>query len=550
MHKKLLFAIFTLGLALRILFLSAHPSGFTPDEASFGYDAYSILKTSKDQWGSALPLTLKSFGDGKMPLYSYLAIPSISILGLSVFSTRLPNAIFGSLAILVCYFLVLKLFPKNQNKRSIALLSSFLLAISPWHIPLSRGAFEANLTTLLLPLGILFFFKGLKKPTLLILSAFFFGLNLFSYHSARLVTPLVALFLVFLYKNKLKFKNKATIFSAALSLFFLSLALLTYTQGAGSRLSSVSIFSLAQGAKEARYQATLFGLPDFLSRAFNNKATYLTHIFLQNYFSYLSPQFLVFEGAKEATYGMLPGRGVIYFVEIIFLLGAFHSFLLKKTKGTLILLFWLLVAPIPASLSLGPGHAANRSVIMLPALSIFSATGAVWIYQNTKFKKIFLLLSSLLLLSSFTFFLEDYFVQQPARGSKSMIHGAIELSQYLKSQEPFFDQIIVSKSISEPHIYIFFTQKYPPKLVQNQIQSWKFEDAGLSWVDQLPQYSLGKYTFRPINYESDKKLKNTLLVGSLDEFPQDVISQKIFYYPNKTPAYLVVPTNQKAFAQR
>ena len=36
---------------LRVVGISNYPIGFTPDEASWGYDAYSLLKTGKDQWG-------------------------------------------------------------------------------------------------------------------------------------------------------------------------------------------------------------------------------------------------------------------------------------------------------------------------------------------------------------------------------------------------------------------------------------------------------------------------------------------------------------------
>src|SRR3989339_2190313 len=110
MKKGILPLILALSFLLRVVALDKYPVGFTPDEASFGYDAYSILKTGKDQWGNAFPLVLKSFGDYKAPIYAYLTIPSVSIFGLTKFAVRLPNALLGSLAVYVVYLLINKLF--------------------------------------------------------------------------------------------------------------------------------------------------------------------------------------------------------------------------------------------------------------------------------------------------------------------------------------------------------------------------------------------------------------------------------------------------------
>ena len=156
MKKYFLAAIIILAAVVRLVGLSSLPSGFTPDEASFGYDAYSLLTTGKDQWGNSYPLVFKSFGDYKLPLYGYLAMPSIAVFGLNEFAVRLPNAVVGTIAVLATYLLVNEL----TKKREIALLAALILSISPWHIPLSRGAFEANLTTALMPLMIYFYSRG------------------------------------------------------------------------------------------------------------------------------------------------------------------------------------------------------------------------------------------------------------------------------------------------------------------------------------------------------------------------------------------------------
>ena len=534
--------IFILGLLVRVLFLSSHPSGFTPDEASFGYDAYSILKTGRDQWGNFLPITLKSFGDGKMPLYAYLSIPSILIFGLSEFAVRFPNALLGSLAIVVLFFLTKEVF---KNKK-LALFVSFLLAISPWHIQMSRGAFEANLTTFFLPLGAFLFLKGLRSSKLMIGSGMIFGLNLFSYHSGRLVTPLVILGMLWCYRDKLK-KQSNFVVSLIVFLMFLIVAGWSYLNGAGTRVASSSILQIIGNVGEHRYKAVMSGAPDMLARLFNNKITFFTHIFSQNYLSYFSTSFLLNQGANEGTYGMVPGNGVIYLIEGLFLI----VFLIYLVRGKLQreqywLVFWLIVAPIPASLAVGPGHAANRAVVMLPALQIILGLGGFYLYEELvkkyHYRRKIQFFYILIMIVSFVFFLEDYFIQQRARFANQMLYGAVDVMKYLQGQENQYDEMIVSKGLSEPHIYLAFVQRYDPREYQLAIQKWGFEEHGVTWVDQIPEYSLGKYTFKSLGRDvfERKENKKILIVGRGDEYANDFKTTHIVYYPNKKPAFWFV----------
>ncbi|KKT76332.1 MAG: hypothetical protein UW69_C0001G0028 [Microgenomates group bacterium GW2011_GWA2_44_7] len=156
--------IIVLALILRLGALDRYPAGFNADEANQGYSAYSLLQTGKDEWGETLPLSPRTFGDYKAPLYTYLTVPSIALFGLNVFATRLPAAILGTLTVLITYLLVISLFdhtamsmPKLKEKvwlngNVIGLVAALLLAISPWHVQLSRGAFEANLPSFFIPL--------------------------------------------------------------------------------------------------------------------------------------------------------------------------------------------------------------------------------------------------------------------------------------------------------------------------------------------------------------------------------------------------------------
>ena len=129
----LLFSIFLLGFILRFWQLGVNPPSLDWDEVSLGYNAYSLLKTGKDEYGTFMPLSIRSFGDFKPPLYTYLTIPVVSIFGLNEFSTRFISALFGSLSVVIGYFLIKELFPKRSSRFFLIFsLLFFLSTPSPY----------------------------------------------------------------------------------------------------------------------------------------------------------------------------------------------------------------------------------------------------------------------------------------------------------------------------------------------------------------------------------------------------------------------------------
>lgn len=562
-HILLLSSIVFLAFLLRFVGISSYPVGFTPDEASFGYDAYSLLKTGRDQWGESWPLTFRSFGDFKLPLYGYLTVPSIALFGLNEFAVRLPNAIFGTLAILATYLMVGQMF----RDRKIQLFSAFLLAISPWHVSLSRGAFEANLTTFFMPFGIWAFLKGVKKPHWMVVSAIAFGLNLFSYHSARLITPLIVLSLLWFNTTLLrtdhslwewrsvgKHKWGLSVFSA-----FLVIAVYTVFFGAGARGADIAIFNPTDkwsAVSDRRYEAFLQGLPDGVARVFSNKVVYVIDNFVNNYFSYLSPQFLFTQGAGEWTYGMIPGWGVLYLIELPFLLFALWGVFARRplaglSRGRLIkvILIWILLAPIPAALTKGAGFAANRVSVMMPAVQVLSAYGAVVLWDVMqkrwpKYKQALLACYLVSVLVSLGFFLEDYRYHAPKSAAGAMLYGRRDAVDFAESLQDRYGRIVFSKSLSEPQIYVAFYGAWDPKDYQEQAQGWlRYEKEGLLFVDQLGEYGLGKYVFSGVNNIREKNESNIVLVGKPEEFRKEDNILKAIYYPGGKPAILLTEFN-------
>ncbi len=95
---------------LRFYLLGQTPAGLYADEASLGYNAYSLFKTGKDEYGMSYPILIRSFGVYAAPVYTYLLMLLLNFLELSVFTIRLPSAIFSTLTILFVFLNIIDIF--------------------------------------------------------------------------------------------------------------------------------------------------------------------------------------------------------------------------------------------------------------------------------------------------------------------------------------------------------------------------------------------------------------------------------------------------------
>jgi len=100
----LLAVIILIGAFLRFYHIDKSPPGLYIDEASIGYNAYTILTSGKDEYGETFPLFFRSFGDYKPPVYIYMTAGSMALFGKNEFAVRFPSALLGSATIVVFYF--------------------------------------------------------------------------------------------------------------------------------------------------------------------------------------------------------------------------------------------------------------------------------------------------------------------------------------------------------------------------------------------------------------------------------------------------------------
>lgn len=536
----ILLGILIIASLLRLVKLDSVPISPDWDEVSLGYNAYSIMQTGKDEYGKFLPVVLRSFDDYKPALYAYLAIPSVKFFGLRIFAARLPSAIFGVLAVLGTFLMIKELFKRND----LALLSSFLLAISPWHIQFSRVAFESNVGLAFNIFAALFLLYGLKKPIFLIVSIVLMALNLYAYQSEKVFTPLLALTFVILFRKEFFSISKKFIFLAVIFGLLISLPMASFlftNKNSLERARGVSIFSQAYPQGKAQKALDDQINNDKLGFIFDNRRVFYAKEIASGYLSHFDLNWLFIRGDIARHHA--PNMGLLYLFELPFLLVGFYYLFFRKEYGRAraLIFVWFLIAPIPASITSGVPHAI-RTLNFLPTFQIFTALGivsAIASISNIKHQILNIQIKYLIFISCFLFFifnfvyyLNQYFVQQNIFNAKEWQYGYAKII----SDEAFekYKKIVVSNegSMDQSYMFFLFYLKYPPK--DYQLHS-EFASGGFR-----ENHKFGKFEFRPIVWEKEIKSNDTIYVGRPSDFGQDGKVLKTVNYPSGGEAMRIV----------
>lgn len=444
--KLILFLIILLFLLTRFYKITEIPVSVYWDEASIGYNAYSIIQTGKDEWGDFLPLHFRAFGEFKLPVYIYATAVSVKLFGLNEFAVRLPSVIFSLGVVILTYLLTKKLF----DNEGVALFSSFFVSISPWFFIFSRTGYEATSGLMFYLLAIYLFFNLAKNPWFLLFSLVSFILSAYSYNSFRIINPLTFLILLIIERKNL------SIFVVMISLFVLALSIWPiyrlYVYDVGS----------------ARFQAVGAGSVDFL----------------KNYLSHFEFDFLM-SGDKNLR-SQQKGFGQIFPYDFLLLfLGLVYIFKFKSKYGLLCLAL-VLVSIIPAAMTKESPHAL-RSLAAVPFFAIISALGI------GKYLKVPVIIVALILFGNYFYnFLNVY----PTESAAAWQYEYKKI--FLEYKDDDQDrQITVSDKFAQPYIFALFYLKYDPAKFQREAARNSPAEWGFSSVKSFGNFRFIKDEQKP-----------------------------------------------------
>lgn len=499
-----LLLIVCIGLILRTYLIAELPSGFFADEASIGYNAYTILTKGTDEYGSFSPFFFRAFGEYKNPVQIYSTVPFIALFGLNEFSVRIVSALYGVLGIIALFFLVKEIFHKEKRSYYIAISASFLLTINPWHIHLSRVALEGFMAFIFFTiLGLYFFLKSQRNKKYFFLSVVTFILAFYSYFPARLFIPLLGIS-IFIFYIRFFMRNLRV---AILCVLFLSIFLIPF------------VSSLFSSSALARWQqVSIFSQPP-------SDVSVTQHI-IRNYLSHFSLDFLFTRSdidmpGQFITRHSVRGIGQLYFFHLPFIILGMLYLFKKNKKIFLIFITWVVIFPSGSMFTTSQSAQATRSVIGIVPFQIFSAVGIFYFLRylsklHLYYFQIALGIIFFVILASFMQFVNLYFSKYNLYASDfwGWQYGARDIVKYFASQESKYDELVMAPEFNAPEIFFKF---YAP----NQCEKC--------------QIGTPKESYNPT-----KRQLFAVTPAFLNDNPSFIfIAQKIIYYPNKNIAFQI-----------
>ncbi|NCN03662.1 MAG: glycosyltransferase family 39 protein [Candidatus Pacebacteria bacterium] len=520
MKKQLNKIIFSLILLLAISLRVYQVDTLLPpywEEIALGYDAFSISQTANDHHGNFMPIVaFESFGDWKPSFYFYSIVPFIKIVGLNTLAVRLPSILAG-LSITIGVWLLIKLILPKQvlnNKPYLPLLGMFVTAISPWAVMFSRAAWEVNLSTSLILWGIICFIKFIKTSqtnySLLACSILLLALSMYTYHSTRIIAPVMGMMLIALWfsntnksskfiSNFQTFVNKnanTLLISTFVTGLLLSPLLINLTSNTTTqRFKQTSIFSDISIIEESN-QGQL-AQNNIIGKIFYHRYILFGREIMVNYLNHFNLNFLFISGDSNPRHSS-QYFGQLYHIELVYLiLGViFVLATLRKIKNDpypreyknylWFLIGWLLIGIFPASITKATPHAL-RILPTLPVFIIFITLGiGLFIDEVQKLlakikirhKRLpNIILSSIIIfyLLELAVFWRNYTLIYPIQYANQWQSGYQEMVNTLAEYNDGTIPLYITREQGRPAMYYWFYTKTDPSLVQQWDKTAKMD---------------------------------------------------------------------------
>lgn len=465
-NKKYIILCLTIivGFGIRLLLIENYPTGLNVDEASAGYEAYSISNYGIDRNGNFMPVFLEAWGSGQNALYTYLLIPFIKIFGLTIFSVRLPMALIGCIALIIMYKLM-----KNIFDEKMALIAMAFLAICPWHIMKSRWGLESNLFPEIILLSVFTLIYGLKNKKIffIYLSFAIAGISAYSYGTSYFFLPLFIIpLLIYLVKKKEVNIKQAIISFVIVAIITIPIVLFVIINKFDLPQINLPFMTIPRIAENRFEEVTALFSVDFISKMCQNLFSSVKMLVMQN---------------DGLGWNALNGFGIIYIPSILFtVIGVWKVFSKKDTYNTIINI-WFIISVL--LLFVCEPNINRCNIIMYPII-YYTIIGIYEIIEKIKIPKAIIIGIYIVefILFTNTYFKEDfskYFTFQD---------NIKEVVEYV--QDIDVDTVYMEYSIKEPYIYFLFYGKVDTNEFVKTVEYFRQDRSGFDNVK-----AFGKYKF-------------------------------------------------------
>lgn len=499
LYKYAVYLIFIIGILIRIVGITDMPNALNCDEASAGYEAFSLLNYGIDRNGNHNPSFLVAWGSGQNALLTYLIIPLIKIFGLKTIAIRLPMAILGCVSLVILYLLLRKI----SNKK-LAIIGLAFFAICPWHIMKSRWGLESNLFPDLILIFAYMLIKGIedKNKILCYLSFVVAGISAYAYGTSYYFLPVFLIpLLIILIKQK-----KITIKQAILSIVIVgivSLPVILYVVINTLNLEQINLpFLTVPKLKVNRYkELTSIFSGEFLKTSTNN----LMH----------GLGILIFQYDGLPWNSIMPFGTMYLFSTFFTIIGIIDSFRKDKkaeVKYSYLFNIWFIVSIILTCIC-DPN--INRiNIIMIPII-YYTIIGIYLIINNRKKVAIGI---AILYTISFGLFINKYF-KQDCDTYGTFASDLQEVMEYAKdiASEPN-KKVYITNKIN--YIFVLYYTQFD---TNDYVKTVDYED---EYVEFRQVNSFGNYYLKSI--DEIKNEENNAYVIRKEDLEKYQINQEKF----------------------
>ncbi len=481
------------------------PNGVYVDEASSGYNAYSILKTGKDEYGKSFPLAFRFLGSYTPPLYTYFTTLPVYLFGLNNFSIRFISA-FSGIGMSVLIYFILKEVSLFSNKRLLPIIGGILFTMTPWNVFYSRLGYEEELAFFLFSLGSYLAFKGvLGRGVNLTIGLGVVSLSAYGYHAQKLLAPLFIVGFLLAYYRKLSAAGKRGFLLLGLLIALLIQLPMLSLWGTDAFFTRGHLF----------YARAIINQSDklkmFLPYPFSViQSTF--YEFFARYFNYFSLRSLFYLPDPDLQRS-IPELSVFYpWMVIPFLLGSYVIWSKRTNSFIKFLMLLLIVAPIPASLAKDP-FSVQRSLSLLLPLFLIIAAGID--YLITRLSKKVLLLFIITLISSSLLLWRSYFIFFPKERAVAWNYGFSLLADEIKKR-PDQQFVFDNTRFGPAYIELAYSLRLDPKVMHSSNTTNGFNiDEYYSAGNFQREYNFLNIQVRGLNWSKDIYLNQIIISDSL-----------------------------------
>lgn len=493
-HKIIFLIIIVASLFLYLYKLDIVPIGLNTDEAGAAYDAYSLAHYGVDRFLYKNPVYFINYGSGQNALYTYILSILLRFFDYSLFLIRIPAVVFGILSLIFVY----KILKENKDT-SLAIITIFIMLITPFFIMKSRWALESYLFLPLLAISLYYFMRAVNtsKRKYFFFSGLLFGITLYTYAISYIV---IFVFVVInsLYLLLNKKSSISNLITFGIPLFLLALPLIIMLLINSNIISHEIKTNLFSIPKLIYYRGSELSLKNIKYNLSNN---YLySVIFIDDYCTWNS----------ISIYGTLYNISILFTILgfVISLINVYKS-LKRKEYNLDIPLLIIFLTMLLLSLCISYVNINKINCLYLPIV-YYIGLGIKYVFKKSDiFGLIILSLYSFYFVNFTKYYFNEYpfYTKDIAHFVSDDFYDALTFAKAKSQNKKIIN--IDNRNIIQPYIYILLEEKTNPytfnkylKMKKDVVLSYKKYNFVINEIDNRQIYITKDYL------ETNMKVKN------------------------------------------